>query len=116
MCSDNVSRLLYYLLLTSSNDNRYLLLNALIDNLRYYNSHTTYIYLLITTLFDSNDIIAEQITRVLFERLLIPKPLQIGVVVTLFEILNVKNHNLIDKQFLKKQPKLHSLLSNISLN
>ncbi|ELP92720.1 CCR4-not transcription complex, putative [Entamoeba invadens IP1] len=108
--SDSISQLLYYLVFNLDVAERDLMLNAIVDNLRFPNSHTLYFSVIIQMFFSANEVLAEQITKILMERLLVSKPLQVGVVVTVIELINVKRYDLTNKDFFKKCKKLCSLL------
>lgn len=60
----------------SDSEARYLVLNAVANQLRYPNSHTHYFSCVLLTLFAEakSDAVKEQITRVLLERLIVNRP------------------------------------------
>ncbi|EMS17684.1 CCR4-not transcription complex, putative [Entamoeba histolytica HM-3:IMSS] len=108
--NDAVSLLLYYLVFNLPINKRNDLLNAMVDNLRYANSHTLYYSVIIQMLFSSDEIIAEQIITILIQRLLTSKPLQLGVLVTFMEIMNVKRYDLLNKKFMKQHQKVLNII------
>ncbi|KAJ3141458.1 hypothetical protein HK100_006468 [Physocladia obscura] len=68
-------------------EGRYLLLSAIANQLRYPNSHTHYFSTVLLYLFAeaSEEIIQEQITRVLIERLIVNRPHPYGLLITFIE-------------------------------
>lgn len=74
----NTAAMDIYLRLASDLDTeaRYLLLNAIANQLRYPNSHTHYFSCVLLTMFAEikSDVVKEQITRVLLERLIVNRP------------------------------------------
>jgi len=73
-------------------EGRYLFLNALANQLRYPNNHTHYFSCVLLYLFDeanqgSQEIIQEQITRVLLERLNVNRPHPWGLLITFIELI-----------------------------
>nr|GLL40743.1 CCR4-NOT transcription complex subunit 1-like [Ipomoea trifida] len=74
-------------------EGRYVLLNAIANQLRYPNNHTHYFSLTILYLFanSNQEMIQEQIIRVILERLVAKPPHPWGLVVTFIELTRVGN-------------------------
>uniref|UniRef100_A0A1I7SU78 Ubiquitinyl hydrolase 1 n=2 Tax=Bursaphelenchus xylophilus TaxID=6326 RepID=A0A1I7SU78_BURXY len=74
---------------------RYLLFNAIANQLRYPNSHTNYFSCVILVLFlhAHNSEVQEQITRTLFERLVAQKPHPWGLLITFVELIRNPQYN-----------------------
>uniref|UniRef100_A0A5B7BY48 Putative CCR4-NOT transcription complex subunit 1-like n=1 Tax=Davidia involucrata TaxID=16924 RepID=A0A5B7BY48_DAVIN len=72
-------------------EGRYLFLNAIANQLRYPNNNTHFFSYVFLCLFgDANqEIIQEQITRVLLERLIVNKPHPWGLLITFIELIKV---------------------------
>jgi len=70
-------------------EGRYLFLNAIANQLRYPNSQTHYFSCVLLYLFAeaSSDLIKEQITRVLLERLIVHRPHPWGLLITFIELI-----------------------------
>ncbi|CAA7047305.1 unnamed protein product [Microthlaspi erraticum] len=70
-------------------EGRFMLLSAMANQLRYPNSHTHYFATTILSLFYESDheIVKEQITRVLLERLIVQQPHPWGLLITLRELI-----------------------------
>eukprot|EP01068_Selenidium_serpulae_P010416 Selendium_serpulae@DN5461_c0_g1_i2.p2 len=70
-------------------EGRYLFLNAIANHMRYPNSHTHYCASLLVWLFHhSSEIVKEQITRVLLERVVAHLPHPWGLIIAVMELLN----------------------------
>jgi CCR4-NOT transcription complex subunit 1 len=86
-------------------EGRYLLLNAIANQLRFPNSHTHYLSCVLLFLFQSThdkELVREQITRVLIERLIVNKPHPWGVLITFIEL--IKNPVCPPSLFLSSSP------------
>jgi CCR4-NOT transcription complex subunit 1 len=70
-------------------EGRYHFLNAIANQLRYPNSHTHYFSCVLLYLFQESkqEIIQEQITRVLLERLIVNRPHPWGLLITFIELI-----------------------------
>jgi CCR4-NOT transcription complex subunit 1 len=80
---------------------RYLLFNAIANQLRYPNSHTNYFSNTLLYLFRQahSDEVREQIARILLERILAQKPHPWGLLFTLTELVRNKEYNLSKYEF-----------------
>ncbi|KAL2892492.1 CCR4-NOT transcription complex subunit 1 [Bienertia sinuspersici] len=70
-------------------EGRYLFLNAIANQLRYPNTHTHYFSVILLFLFSEahQEIIQEQVTRVLLERLIVNRPHPWGLLITFIELI-----------------------------
>ena len=93
-------------LLTLDVDGRRSLLNAIVNQLRYPNSHTHFFSVIVLNLFEnvSSLFLQEMITRILAERAMIHRPHPWGLLITFLELL--KN----PKYEFSKKPFTHSTL------
>lgn len=95
---------------------RYYLINAIVDQLRFPNSHTHYFSYVIFHLFRAGQTdqtaleIQEQISRVFLERLVVHRPHPWGLMVTLMELLKNRTYRFWDLPFVKAAPDVsHSI-------
>lgn len=72
-----------------NSEGRYLLLNAIANQLRYPNNHTHYFSCVLLYLFAeaTSEYIQEQVTRVLLERLIVHRPHPWGLLITFIELI-----------------------------
>ncbi|RKO95201.1 CCR4-Not complex component [Caulochytrium protostelioides] len=70
-------------------EGRYFFLSAMANQLRYPNSHTHFFSFMLLQLFAKaeSDVVPEQITRVLIERLIVHRPHPYGLLITFIELL-----------------------------
>ncbi|EPS67619.1 hypothetical protein M569_07155, partial [Genlisea aurea] len=96
-------------------EGRYLFLNAIANQLRYPNNHTYYFsFVLLYLFFNANqEIIQEQITRVLLERHKVKKPHPWGILVTSFELIKNSTYKLWSKNFIRGVPEVEKMLESI---
>jgi len=91
---------------------RYHLIGAMVNQLRWPNSHTHYFQYAIVhwfSLSSSDEVVVEvqqQITRVLMERLLVHRPHPWGLIVTLLEILKNPSYHFWELPFVKAAPEV----------
>lgn len=117
---ETATELFRNLVMTMDTEGRYLILNAIANQLRYPNSHTHYFSFIILYLFaeatqvikppslhpvsfvhvipfwwkytiETQEIVQEQITRVLLERLIVNRPHPWGLLITFIELIKVCN-------------------------
>ena len=81
--------ILLYVFKETDMEGRYLLLSAIANHLRYPNAHTHYYSCLLLWLFSDskNELVREQITRVLLERLIVHRPHPWGLLITFIELI-----------------------------
>ncbi|XP_066384368.1 LOW QUALITY PROTEIN: uncharacterized protein [Miscanthus floridulus] len=97
-------------------EGRYLLLNAIANQLRYPNSHTHYFSFIILYLFAeaTQEIIQEQITRVLLERLIVNRPHPWGLLITFIELIKNPRYNFWNRSFTHCAPEIEKLFESVA--
>lgn len=81
-------------------EGRYHFFNSIANQLRYPNSHTNYFYCVLLYLFAVGDeVIKEQITRVLLERLIVHRPHPWGLLITFMELIKNQKYNFWQHKF-----------------
>ncbi|KAG4096458.1 Not1-domain-containing protein [Neocallimastix lanati (nom. inval.)] len=110
---------IYMQLMKFDSEGRYYILNAIVNQLRYPNSHTQYFSSLLLKLFidAEEEIIQEQITRVLLERLVINKPHPWGLLFTFIELIKNQKYKFWEhKNFIKCAPEIEEIFNNVVLS
>lgn len=89
-------------------EGRYLFLNAIVNQLRYPNSHTHYFSCTLLHLFAeaNTEAIQEQITRVLLERLIVNRPHPWGLLITFIELIKNPSFKFWSHEFVKCAPEI----------
>ncbi|KAL4599949.1 hypothetical protein ACB092_11G164000 [Castanea dentata] len=97
-------------------EGRYLFLNAVANQLRYPNTHTHYFSFILLYLFaESNqEIIQEQITRVLLERLIVNRPHPWGLLINFIELIKNQRYNFWNRAFIRCAPEIEKLFESVS--
>jgi CCR4-NOT transcription complex subunit 1 len=101
-------------------EGRYLLLNAIANQLRYPNSHTYYFSCVLLTLFadapanPAGEALQAQITRVLLERLIVNRPHPWGLLITFIELIKNKRYDFWNRDFIKAAPELEKLFESVA--
>ncbi|KAL0007429.1 hypothetical protein SO802_008931 [Lithocarpus litseifolius] len=97
-------------------EGRYLFLNAVANQLRYPSTHTLYFSLILLYLFaESNqEIIQEQITRVLLERLIVNRPHPWGHLINFIELIKNRRYKFWNRAFLRCAPEIEKLFESVS--
>ncbi|KIY96495.1 CCR4-NOT transcription complex subunit 1 [Monoraphidium neglectum] len=101
-------------------EGRYLLLNAIANQLRYPNSHTYYFSCVLLTLFadaptgPAGEALQAQITRVLLERLIVNRPHPWGLLITFIELIKNERFNFWNHPFTKAAPELEKLFESVA--
>uniref|UniRef100_A0A915PBF7 CCR4-NOT transcription complex subunit 1 n=1 Tax=Setaria digitata TaxID=48799 RepID=A0A915PBF7_9BILA len=97
-------------------EGRYLLFNAIANQLRYPNSHTHYFSCTLLYLFleANTEIIQEQITRILFERLVALRPHPWGLLITFIELIKNPCYGFWKHDFVRCAPEIERLPSHDS--
>ena len=95
---------------------RYVLLNAIANQLRFPNNHTHYFSCVLLHVFsDSTDErFQEQITRVLVERLIVHRPHPWGLLVTFIELIKNPNYKFWSKGFTRCAPEIERLFESVA--
>ncbi|KAL1213558.1 hypothetical protein V5N11_000630 [Cardamine amara subsp. amara] len=97
-------------------EGRYLLLSAMANQLRYPNSHTKYFSSTMLSLFYESDqeIIKEQVTRVLMERLIVNRPHPWGLLITFIELIKNPRYGFWEQEFVRCAPEIGKLFEWIA--
>ncbi|KAJ4954224.1 hypothetical protein NE237_031056 [Protea cynaroides] len=97
-------------------EGRYLFLNAVANQLRYPNNHTHYFSFVLLYLFAeaNQEIIQEQITRVLLERLIVNRPHPWGLLITFIELIKNPRYNFWNRSFTRCAPEIEKLFESVS--
>ncbi|XP_042504897.1 CCR4-NOT transcription complex subunit 1-like [Macadamia integrifolia] len=97
-------------------EGRYLFLNAVGNQLRYPNNHTHYFSFVLLYLFAeaNQEIIQEQITRVLLERLIVNRPHPWGLLITFIELIKNPRYNFWNRSFTRCAPEIEKLFESVS--
>ncbi|KAJ3031110.1 UNVERIFIED_CONTAM: hypothetical protein HDU68_006489 [Siphonaria sp. JEL0065] len=97
-------------------EGRYLLLSAIANQLRYPNSHTHYFSNILLHMFAeaSEEIIQEQITRVLIERLIVNRPHPYGLLITFIDLIRNQRFNFWEHtNFIRCAPEIERLFQSV---
>eukprot|EP01114_Cavostelium_apophysatum_P013415 TRINITY_DN3247_c0_g1_i5.p1 TRINITY_DN3247_c0_g1~~TRINITY_DN3247_c0_g1_i5.p1 ORF type:complete len:2234 (+),score=701.16 TRINITY_DN3247_c0_g1_i5:75-6776(+) len=97
-------------------EGRYLFLNAITNQLRYPNNHTHYFSCVLLYLFAeaNQEIIQEQITRVLLERLIVNRPHPWGLLITFIELIKNPRYNFWSHSFTRLAPEIERLFESVA--
>uniref|UniRef100_A0A6B2LF58 CCR4-Not complex component Not1 C-terminal domain-containing protein n=1 Tax=Arcella intermedia TaxID=1963864 RepID=A0A6B2LF58_9EUKA len=106
-----------YLAVNLDVSGRYFLFNAICNELRFPNNHTHYFSCVLLYLFAevSQEIIQEQITRVLMERLTVHRPHPWGLLITFIELMKNPRYNFWTRSFTKCAPEIERLFCQVGL-
>ncbi|KAH8935189.1 hypothetical protein BDL97_17G016600 [Sphagnum fallax] len=105
-----------HLVLELDTEGRYLFLNAVANQLRYPNNHTHYFSCVLLYLFaEANlEIIQEQITRVLLERLIVNRPHPWGLLITFIELIKNPRYSFWSHSFTRCAPEIEKLFESVA--
>lgn len=97
-------------------EGRYYFLNAMVNQLRYPNSHTYYFSCMLLFLFAEveSEFVREQITRVLLERLVVNRPHPWGLLITFIELIKNAQYNFWSHEFTRYTPDLERLFESVA--
>jgi CCR4-NOT transcription complex subunit 1 len=96
-------------------EGRYLVINAIANQLRFPNSHTHYLSCVLLFIFQaSNEYVREQITRVLIERLIVNKPHPWGLLITFIELIKNKTYDLWKHDFVRSSREIEQLFQSVA--
>lgn len=98
-------------------EGRYLLINALVNQLRYPQAFTHWFSCLLLHCFheaDDDEIIQEQITRVLLERLVVNRPHPWGLIITFIELIKNPQYNFWSHSFTRVAPEIERLFEGVA--
>ncbi|KAL3112675.1 hypothetical protein niasHT_013711 [Heterodera trifolii] len=98
------------------NEGRYLLFNAIANQLRYPNSHTHYFSCTLLYLFlgANSKHIQEQITRILFERLVALRPHPWGLLITFIELIRNQRYGFWKHEFVYCATEIERLFLSVA--
>ncbi|KAG8391589.1 hypothetical protein BUALT_Bualt01G0203200 [Buddleja alternifolia] len=104
------------LIMDLDTEGRYLFLNAVANQLRYPNNHTHYFSFILLYLFAelNQEMIQEQITRVLLERLIVNRPHPWGLLITFIELIKNPRYNFWSRTFTRCAPEIEKLFESVS--
>eukprot|EP00299_Pterocystis_sp_00344_P016155 c8098_g1_i2.p1 GENE.c8098_g1_i2~~c8098_g1_i2.p1 ORF type:complete len:985 (+),score=183.88 c8098_g1_i2:1681-4635(+) len=108
---------LYQFLVTELDpEGRYYVLNAMANQLRYPNNHTHYFSWILLYIFaESNqEIVKEQITRVLLERLIVHRPHPWGLLITFIELIKNPRYDFWNHSFTQCAPEIKKLFESVA--
>lgn len=98
-----------------SSEARYMLLNAIANNLRFPNSHTHFFSCVILGLFmKGSEVVQEQVTRVLLERLIVHRPHPWGLLVTFIELMKNPRYAFWDHSFTRCTPEIEKVFESVA--
>jgi CCR4-NOT transcription complex subunit 1 len=97
-------------------EGRYLFLNAIANQLRYPNNHTHYFSCVLLYLFmdAQHDVLKEQITRVLLERLIVNRPHPWGLLISFIELIKNPRYNFWNHSFTHCAPEIERLFESVA--
>jgi CCR4-NOT transcription complex subunit 1 len=97
-------------------EGRYLVLNAIANQLRYPNSHTHYFSCTLLGLFADapHEAVQEQITRVLLERLIVHRPHPWGLLITFIELIKNPRYDFWNQRFTHCAPEIERLFESVA--
>ncbi|CAG8494332.1 7474_t:CDS:10 [Funneliformis mosseae] len=104
------------LLTDLDSEGRYLFLSAIANQLRYPNSHTHYFSCILLYLFaeGNQEVIKEQVTRVLLERLIVNRPHPWGLLITFIELIKNPRYNFWSHSFTRCATDIERLFDSVS--
>ncbi|KAI3986448.1 hypothetical protein MKX01_037730 [Papaver californicum] len=98
-------------------EGRYIFLNAVANQLRYPNTHTHYFSFVLLYLFAeaaNQEVIQDQITRVLLERLIVSRPHPWGLLITFIELIKNPRYSFWTRSFTRCAPEIEKLFESVS--
>lgn len=97
-------------------EGRYLFLSAIANHLRYPNTHTHYFSCVLLFLFadTKEEVVREQITRVLLERLIVHRPHPWGLLITFIELIKNRRYEFWNHSFVKCAPEVEKLFQSVA--
>lgn len=97
-------------------EGRYYLLNAIANQLRYPNNHTHYFSCVLLFLFaeSASELVKEQITRVLLERLIVHRPHPWGLLITFIELIKNPRYNFWAHKFTHCAPEIEKVFESVA--
>jgi len=104
-----------HLSLNLDTEGRYYLFNAIANQLRFPNNHTHYFSCVLLFLFAESplEIVQEQITRVLVERLIAHRPHPWGLLITFIELIKNPRYSFWNRNFTRCAPEIERLFFQV---
>jgi CCR4-NOT transcription complex subunit 1 len=108
--------ILRHLAFELDSEGRYMLFNAIANQLRYPNSHTHYFSCVVLNLFQgaTKECVQEQITRVMLERLIVNRPHPWGLLVTFIELMQNPRYEFWRHKFVSCAPEIQRLFESVA--
>lgn len=105
-----------YLVTTLDSEGRYHLFNIMANQLRYPNSHTHFFSCVLLFLFAEaeTELLQEQITRVLLERLIVHRPHPWGLLITFIELIKNPRFAFWRKSFVRCAPEIERVFDSMA--
>lgn len=97
-------------------EGRYIFLNAIANQLRYPNNHTHYFSCVLLYIFAeaTQEIVQEQVTRVLLERLIVNRPHPWGLLITFIELIKNPRYSFWSHGFTRCAPEIEKLFESVA--
>merc|ERR1712137_1191660 len=97
-------------------EGRYLFLSAVANHLHYPNTHTHYFSCVLLYIFAEtpDEVVREQITRVLLERLIVHRPHPWGLLITFIELIKNRRYEFWNHSFVKCAPEVEKLFQSVA--
>lgn len=97
-------------------EGRYYVLNAIANQLRFPNSHTHYFSCVLLYLFlqCKDEVLMEQMTRVLLERLIVHRPHPWGLLITFIELIKNPRYDFWRQPFTRCAPEIERLFESVA--
>jgi len=100
-------------------EGRNVILNCMVNQLRYPNSHTHFFSYVILLLFldaesSTDSFLQEQIARVLLERLIVHKPHPWGLLITFIELIKNSRYGFLKKSFTRCAPEIERVFESVA--
>lgn len=109
------AKFLERLLADASPELRYVLIAAMINQIRYPSTHTHYFSTAVLHLFGAaTEDVQQQLARVLVERLLVARPHPWGLIVTILELVKNQRYNIFEQRWMKNAPEIERMLMSIA--
>ncbi len=123
LSKSNYASLLAGIAEESSVEGRYFLFQAIVDQIRYPNSHTYWFIRLLLNFFNSNALwgsnqrdMQQLITRVLLERVICNKPHPWGLTIIFKELLQNPDYKFFELEFTKATPEIEGMFGSLLLH
>lgn len=97
-------------------EGRYMFLSSVANQLRYPNNHTHYYSCVLLYLFSESpqELVKEQITRVLLERLIVNRPHPWGLLITFIELIKNPRYSFWSHSFTRCAPEIERLFESVA--